>query len=118
MVKPTLLAVALFAVTVLGPPLVAGAQGPRVSPSAAVPLARSHVAGGDLRVPPVDFHELSKYAGWGGTIGGALGVAYALAFEHGPLRNIMIIWDGLLGFTGGLVAGAGVYVVKAVRESR
>ncbi|MFN2567343.1 MAG: hypothetical protein ABR499_20290 [Gemmatimonadaceae bacterium] len=116
--KPAVLAFALFAVTILGAPGSARAQGPRVSPSAVVPLARTGAAETDLRVPPVDLYELGRYAGWGGAIGGALGVAYALAFEHGSDRKLMIVSDGVVGFTGGLVVGTAVYLVKLVRESR
>jgi hypothetical protein len=116
--KPTLLAAALYAALMLGVPNPAGAQGPRVAPSGALPLARLRVAPEDLRVPPLNLHEMSEYAGWGGTIGAALGVAYGIASERGWDREIEIICDGVIGFTGGLVAGAAVYIAKAVRGSR
>jgi hypothetical protein len=116
-VKPTWLAVPILALTILAAPGGLGAQGPRAVQSAAAPLSRPRVSHGDPRVPPIDLHELSKYAGWGGTIGAALGVAYALAFEPGRTKGIVMIWNGFVGFTCGLVVGAGVYVVKAVRDS-
>lgn len=115
--KSTLLTAAL-AVTMLGASEVAQAQGPQLAPSGVLPLARSRVAVRDPRVPPLNLHELSRYAGWGGTIGAALGVAYAVAFEHARDREIAIVADGVIGFTAGVVAGMAVYVVKAVRDSR
>ena len=93
-------------------PSAASAQAPRVSPAAATRLAREPERR-DLRMPRVDLFEWSRYAGWGGTIGAGIGLAYGLAFERGgPAKGVEVIGDTFLGFGLGLVAGTVVYVTK------
>jgi hypothetical protein len=104
----------IFAVAVgmlLIAPGVTRAQAPRVSPAAATPLARPPGAG-VLRVPRVDLFELSRHAGWGGTIGAGVGLAYGLAFERGSLWQLEVLADAVFGFGIGLAAGTAVYVAK------
>jgi hypothetical protein len=92
-------------------PDLSRAQAPWVSPAAATPLMRDPV-GRDLRVPRVDLFELSRYAGWGATIGAGVGLAYGLAFERGQLKPALVVADMYLGFGIGLAAGTLVYVAK------
>jgi hypothetical protein len=102
---------ALAVGTLLAAPGVTRAQAPRVSPAAATPLARQSGAG-DLRVPRLDLFELSRYAGWGGTIGASLGLAYGLAFERGGWWQLEVVGDTVFGFSIGLAVGTAVYVAK------
>ena len=59
-----------------------------------------------------DLFELSRYAGWGGTIGAAVGLAYGLAFERDSWWGLAVMGNTLLGFGAGLAAGTAVYVAK------
>jgi hypothetical protein len=90
---------------------VTRAQGPRISPAAATPLARQPGAG-DLRVPRVDLFELSRHAGWGSAIGAGVGLAYGLAFERRGWWQLEVLADTAFGFGIGLAAGTAVYVAK------
>ena len=103
--------IALAAGILLGAPDSGRPQAPRVSPAAATSLARDP-DGHDLRMPRVDLFELSRYAGWGSTIGAGVGLAYGLAFERGRFKSVEVLWDTYVGFGAGLFAGAAVYVAK------
>jgi outer membrane protein assembly factor BamB len=92
-------------------PSVAHGPAPRGSPAGATSVSRELPAH-DLRMPRVDMFEWSRYAGWGGTIGAALGAGYGLAFERGRWRTLETLADATIGFACGLVAGTAVYVVK------
>jgi hypothetical protein len=108
----TIRILALAVGILLAAPGSARAQAPRVSPAAAIPLAREP-SGLDLRMSRVDLFELSRYAGWGGTIGAGVGLAYALAFEPGGRQRVAwVIADTAYGFGIGLIAGTAVYVTK------
>ena len=103
--------IAVTAAILLAPASSVHSQAPRISPIAATSLSRELPAP-DLRMPRVDPLELSRYAGWGGTIGAALGAGYGFAFARGKTRPLEILADTLIGFTGGMAAGTVVYLAK------
>jgi hypothetical protein len=114
--RPSRYSVRTFALAfgiLLAAPGTSLAQAPRVAPAAAMPLS-PRPSDGNLRIPRVDLFELSRYAGWGGTIGAGVGLAYGLVFERGPDKALGVVADTVMGFSVGLVAGTAVYITKLV----
>ncbi|MEJ7759519.1 MAG: hypothetical protein WKF55_07975 [Gemmatimonadaceae bacterium] len=94
--------------------------------AAAVPLAAPYYhrtnrdtgparrGGPDLEV---EVRAASRYAGWGGAMGAAIGVGAGLVrsrrSEHGSLlRAFQVVAYGLTGSVVGITAGSAVYVVR------
>lgn len=65
-----------------------------------------------------ELSAISRHAGWGMLAGTVAGVAYGVAAYRGPLRGILLMWDGLVGSTTGIVIGAGVYGLRVARGYR
>ena len=60
-----------------------------------------------------EVRAMSRYAGWGASIGVVVGVAYALVTIRGGLEgDLSVAVDGLAGFAIGVTGGSVVYVVR------
>ncbi len=54
---------------------------------------------------------MSTYLGWGGAIGAAGGLVWALSTDHHSLNALKVVAYPVAGFGIGLVGGAITYVV-------
>ena len=112
---PSSIRIGIIAALLWGSPLPTGAQSPARDSSWQRPSDQRRPCAPALDVYRSQVRSLSHHAGWGMFVGGVLGTAYGLAHAKGPLRGAIIIWDGLIGGTSGMVVGSGVYSVRRLR---
>ena len=103
---------AIVAVLMCGIAFPIGAQAPVRDTSWREPSARLTHCSPELELYRGQIRSLSQHTGWGMFLGGVAGTVYGIAQARGPMRGLVIIWDGFIGSTSGMVVGSAAYAAR------